>query len=57
VYVLPEHTDGREQSPWKPNVSARLLRDVLTQIEDDLRVGRVADARRRIAVTLAQIEA
>ena len=53
VYVLPEHVNGRETSPWKPNVSARLLVDVLTEIEDDLRVGRVTEARRLIARTLA----
>jgi hypothetical protein len=57
VYVLPEHVNDREPSPWRPNVSARLLRDVLSEIDGDLRLGRVNDARRRIAQTLAQIEA
>lgn len=56
VYVMPEHVNGRDTAEWRPNVSARLLVDVLQAIDDDLRVNRVLEARRRIAIVLSDYQ-
>lgn len=52
IYVLPQYVAGRPTSPYKPNVSARLLEDVLTEVLSDLSHGQVETAKARIAVTL-----
>lgn len=52
VYVLPQHVDGRVTSDYRPNVSARLLVDVLHEIDGLLSSYRTADARKRIAQVL-----
>ncbi len=51
VYVLPMWTQGRPTAPHRPNVSARLLVEILAEIEDDLQHGRTAWAMARIAAT------
>lgn len=51
IYVRPEYVEGRETSEHRPNVSARILQSVLTEIEEDLRNGRVATAIHRIQAT------
>ena len=56
VYVMPEYVDDRDTSEWRPNVSARLLVDVLQAIDDDLRVNRVLEARRRNATVLSDYQ-
>lgn len=52
VYVLPQFILGRPTAPYKPNVSARLLADILTEIENDLASGNTYLARQRIHRTL-----
>lgn len=52
IYVLPEYVDGRQTSPYRPNVSARLLMDILEEIDHDLANGNTFLARRRIHQTL-----
>ena len=52
VYVVPDYINGREVSNYTPNVSARLLTQVLTEVLDDLSAGHVEVARRRVAATL-----
>ena len=52
VYVLPEHVNGRTTSAYRPNVSARLLTEILQEIEHDLSNGDVYVARQRIRRTL-----
>jgi len=56
IYVLPEHIDHRPTDAYKPNVSARLLLEILTEIEDDLRNGRNALAIARIQATRKELE-
>jgi hypothetical protein len=51
VYVLPEWTQGRATAAHRPNVSARLLMEILGEIEDDLQNDRIALAMARIAAT------
>ena len=53
---MPEHVHDRDTAEWRPNVSARLLVDVLQAIDDDLRVNRVLEARRRIAIVLSDYQ-
>lgn len=52
VYVAPDFVSGRTTSPYRPNVSARLLIDILTEIENDLSAGNTYLARQRIHRTL-----
>ena len=52
IYVLPENVLGRPTADYQPNVSARILREVLTEIEQDLLADRRWDAIRRIRATL-----
>ena len=52
IYILPEFVGDSEIEPFKPNVSSRLLTEILTELETDLAKGAVALARHRIALTL-----
>lgn len=52
IYVLPEFILGRQTSDYTPNVSARILREVLIEIEQDLLADRRWEAIRRIRATL-----
>ena len=56
IYVTPENVLGRPTSDYTPNVSARILREVLTEIEQDLLADRRWDAIRRIRATLEVYE-
>lgn len=56
VYVLPQHADGRELAPYKPNVSTRLLKTILEELDQDLSEGSVTLARKRIALTLRNLQ-
>lgn len=56
IYVLPENILGRETADYQPNVSARILREVLTEIEQDLVADRRWEAIRRIRATLEQFD-
>lgn len=53
VYVLPRHVNGRPESPYKPNVTKRVLADTLTELDNLLRVGDTVKARSLIHRTLA----
>lgn len=52
IYVLRENVLGRDTADYQPNVSARILREVLVEIEQDLLADRRWDAIRRIRATL-----
>lgn len=52
VYVMPQFVGGRETTSYRPNVSARLLVEILQDIEHDLSNDRVYLARQRIRRTL-----
>jgi DNA-binding MarR family transcriptional regulator len=52
VYVLPEHVNGREVGQYTPNLSARVLKDVLRGIDRNLEKGNIDAARKRIASVL-----
>lgn len=52
IYILPQYVAGREVEAFRPNVSTRLLTEILTELETDLAKGAVALARHRIALTL-----
>lgn len=56
VYVLPEWAQGRPTAAHRPNVSARLLMEILGEIEDDLQHDRVALAMARITATLEALQ-
>lgn len=56
IYVLPENILGRPTADYQPNVSARILRDVLSEIEQDLVADRRWEAIRRIRATLEQFD-
>lgn len=56
VYVMPEYADGRQTSPYRPNVSARLLKDILEEIDHDLASGNTYLARQRIHRTLESFD-
>jgi len=56
IYVLPGNVLGRTTADYTPNVSARVLREVLTEIEQDLLADRRWDAIRRIRATLETYE-
>ena len=51
IYVMPEFILGREISDYTPNVSARILQEVLAEIEDDILNDRKWEALRRIRAT------
>jgi len=51
-YVRLSFVDGRGTSPYTPNLSARILADVLRELDADLADGRVHQARARLAATL-----
>jgi hypothetical protein len=57
IYVTPDLVLGRQKAEYQPNVSARLLREVLTEIEQDLLADRRWDAIRRIRATLEVYDA
>jgi hypothetical protein len=52
VYVDPNYVLGRQTAPYRPNVSARLLVDILHEIEHDLNNDDIYLARQRIRKTL-----
>ena len=52
IYVLPKYVNSRETEAYKPNVSARLLAEILQELDADLARGSVSLARERIAITL-----
>ena len=52
IYVLPKYVNSRETEAYKPNVSARLLAEILQELDTDLARGSVTLARERIAITL-----
>lgn len=56
VYVALPFIRGRETSPYRPNVSARLLVDTLHAIRDDLDAGRIGLIHARIDGILAIYE-
>ena len=51
LYVLPEHVNNRPTQAHRPNVSARLLAQILDELETDLTEGRVALALARVKAT------
>lgn len=51
VYVLPAHVNDRPTEGHRPNVSARLLVEILDEVEKDLTEGRTALALARIKAT------
>lgn len=51
IYVAPEYVNGRETQPHKPNVSARLLADILDELEHDLANGHTSTALARVRAT------
>ena len=52
IYILPQFVGDSELEPFRPNVSTRLLAEILAELETDLAKGAVALARHRIALTL-----
>lgn len=56
VYVTPQNVAGRTPAPYKPNVSARLLVDLLTELAGDLDAGQVTTARNRIGAHLRALQ-
>jgi len=56
IYVLPEYVNDRTKSPYRPNVSARLLIEILNEIENDLANDDIYLARQRIRKTLETYE-
>lgn len=56
IYVTRENILGRPTADYQPNVSARILREVLGEIEQDLLADRRWDAIRRIRATLEVYE-
>jgi DNA-binding MarR family transcriptional regulator len=52
IYILPKYVNQRETEDFKPNVSARLLNEILRELDADLSRGSVSLARERIAITL-----
>lgn len=56
IYVTRDNVLYRPTSDYTPNVSARILREVLLEIEQDLLADRRWDAIRRIRATLEVYE-
>ena len=52
IYVTRDNVLGRPTADYQPNVSARVLQEVLTEIEQDLIADRRWEAIRRIRATL-----
>jgi hypothetical protein len=52
---LPQFVGDSELEPFRPNVSTRLLAEILAELETDLAKGAVALARHRIALTLKSL--
>lgn len=55
VYVANEFVADRPTAEHRPNVSARLLRLVLEELQADLSAGRVELARARVGATLSAL--
>lgn len=55
VYVLPEYVNGRELAAYRPNVTARLMVEILDEIESDLERGLVGRVLQRIRATKEQM--
>jgi DNA-binding MarR family transcriptional regulator len=55
IYILPQFVGDSELEPFRPNVSTRLLAEILAELETDLAKGAVALARHRIALTLKSL--
>lgn len=51
IYVALEYVNGRETQAHKPNVSARLLADILDELEHDLANGHTSTALARVRAT------
>ena len=51
VYVAPSFVHGRETQAHRPNVSARLLMEILDELEADLENGSVSIALARVKAT------
>jgi len=51
IYVLPDFVQDRETETHKPNVSARLLMEILDELEHDLANGFTTTALARIRAT------
>jgi DNA-binding MarR family transcriptional regulator len=51
IYVALEHVNGRETQPHRPNVSARLLAEILDELETDLANGHISTALARVRAT------
>jgi len=56
VYVSPQNVQGRTEAPYKPNVSARLLVELLSELASDLDAGQVVKARTRIGAHLRALQ-
>jgi DNA-binding MarR family transcriptional regulator len=52
IYVLPQFVGDSTIEPFRPNVSTRLLTEILTELEADLAKGNVTLAQNRIALTM-----
>lgn len=48
VYVLPQHVDGREEAPYRPNASAAKMLDLIQTLEEDFAWGRYEEAKQRV---------
>lgn len=51
VYVLPEFVGDRETRGYEPNLSAKLLRQILEELEADLEQGHLSLALSRVRAT------
>lgn len=56
IYVTPEHIDGRDTRAHRPNVSARLLAQILEELETDLSNGHLSTALARVRATRAALQ-
>lgn len=55
VYVLNHYINDRDTEQHKPNVSARMLIDILTQLQDDLENDRCLLALAKVRATIKEI--
>jgi len=51
IYVMPENVQGRQTQDYRPNVGARLLVEILEEIETDLQAGQVGKVLTRLKAT------
>jgi DNA-binding MarR family transcriptional regulator len=51
VYVAPAFVNGRETQTHRPNISARLLTEILDELESDLENGNLSLALARVKAT------